>query len=624
MLGFKILVKTTNNAEAVFEINSFKNGCCDEKNNIKVEKESVFPYKVKITPPVGDTLNSVKYLFSTELKNFHQVIVPDTGRTYPSQMQLVDFWSKNWLSRINNVRMPLFILTGTDMFTELAFGVLGQNYETQFYVEEPAQHRALVAWMKRLTLSIERGSQQYPIPCSEVCDAKDGSLTEYIYIKEEANFETKENWIESLRGFSGKLAEIIGCKPRTTDITCLPLWCSWTDWFSGDVDEQVIINNVKEGLKVGIKNYVIDDGWFGPGLDYDFDTTLNIGDWTEDGTRIKDLKALVKEIHDLGANAIIWCAPHAVAPDCKTFEKKKKYLVQNKPGELMMTPNKFHSLCFMSPEGREVMADICAKLITDYDVDGTKYDLFNCVPDEPCASTEHKHDTDSMIEGLRRTLELIHQKTSALKPDYMVELKQNYGTPYLYKYGTCVRAGDTPYNPEGNFLRTAYVNAYTPYSINDYQTITSYDSVSSAAAIIIKMMAVGIPTYSIDLETLSQENKNVLGFFNNWYIENIPNFKNYRVPLTPSLESWLAPGESKDIYFLLNYENTLEIKEIKDCEILNGSSCKKLYLALPEKTSVAIEIDDISGKGYFKETYQGVTELTLKSKAGDIIKIHPK
>ena len=98
-----------------------------------------------------------------------------------------------------------------------------------------------------------------------------------------------------------------------------------------------------------------------------------------------------------------------------------------------------------------------------------------------------------------KTMELICKKVRQAKPDYIVELKQNYGGSKLATYGTMMRAGDTPYCPEGNFLRTAYIQSYTPYAANDYQTITNYDTMESAAKIIIKMLAVGIPTYSMNL-----------------------------------------------------------------------------------------------------------------------------
>ena len=125
-----------------------------------------------------------------------------------------------------------------------------------------------------------------------------------------------------------------------------------------------------------------------------------------------------------------------------------------------------------------------------------------------------------MVEGLHKTLELIDRKTRSIKPDYIIELKQNYATPHLMNYGTLVRAGDTPYDPRGNFLRTAYIHAYTPYTLNDYQSITNSDTPAQAAAMVIRMMAVGVPSYSMDLPALRESHKRILRFFHEWLERN--------------------------------------------------------------------------------------------------------
>ena len=176
------------------------------------------------------------------------------------------------------------------------------------------------------------------------------------------------------------------------------------------------------------------------------------------------------------------------------------------------------------------MADICAGFITRWDFEGAKYDLFNCLPITRCTA-DHEHDCTSMMEGLEKTLRLIDESCRKLKPGYIVELKQNYGTPFLARWGTMTRAGDTPYNTEGNFLRTLYVAAYSPYAINDYQTITSEDSPQAAACIVLKMMAAGIPAYSIDFDRLCQANKDVIAHYNNFYLANRRTFSRFRVPL---------------------------------------------------------------------------------------------
>jgi len=618
VISFIVKAWTADGTEAEFKFDQLARAQQQESNGIRVQIGSEFPYKLTLTPPAGDRFARISYTVSTNLRNFHEVIVPDTGRGYSSQTQLVNFWAQRFKSRLNNVRMPLFILTGTDLHTDYVFGVIGPNIETDFVVLEPAAERALVAWMKRFTLSIERGTRQFPIPESVASAQPDGTITDYIYFKE--HLAERETWIETLRDYSTRMAEILGKTPRTVPDSLLPFWCSWTDWFSGDVTEQVILDNVAEGVKLGIKNYIIDDGWFGPGLDSDLSVKLNIGDWREDPAKIPDLRALVAKIHELNANAIIWCAPHAVAPDAECFEQRRNLLIKKPDGQYLMTHNKFHSLCFMCPQARQLMAEICADLIRRYDVDGAKYDLFNCVPDEPCIGDEHEHDTTSMIEGLTKTLELIDAKTKALKPDYVTELKQNYATPYLYEYGTVVRAGDTPYNSEGNFLRTAYINAYTPYSLNDYQTITNDDSAETAACILVKMIAVGVPSYSIDLTALRDDHKRLMAFLNDWYTQRLPGIATQRTPLDGRLGCWVAQLETHDVYFLLNDETRIDVQRIRDIEIVCGSHRPAALLTLPGPSAAAVEIRTPDGKSRSLELGES-SSLEVPMSPGAIIRV---
>jgi hypothetical protein len=283
-----------------------------------------------------------------------------------------------------------------------------------------------------------------------------------------------------------------------------------------------------------------------------------------------------------------------VAPGARCFPERRKHLIANDKGELLMTANKFHSLCFMCPEARAIMADLCASFITEWDFEGAKYDLFNCVPNMRCGSKEHRHDATSMMEGLELTLKEIDAKSRALKPDYIVELKQNYGTPFLSRYGTMTRAGDTPYNPEGNFLRTLYVQGYSPYSINDYQTLTDADSPEAVACVVLKMMAVGIPAYSIDFDRLCQVNKDVIGRYNRWYGENLQRFKQYRIPLDGENNLFKLPGQSDDFYFVVNDGGPFEVA--RSATVLNATFRKDLFVHHKGRASAVATGFDCFGK----------------------------
>ena len=590
---FKIKVILHSGVESIFEDIVYGKDYFRQSNGIKLKVSADFPPKVTSTPPsIDDPVKSIEYNIYTDIRNYHKQIIPDTGRDYSDIMSMSKFFPFKDCSSINNVRMPIHIFTGLDRNMALAFGVIGENYETEFSAIEPEVRRALIVYMRRLSIQIKRGTAQYPIPDSVAKKNSDGSITERLFYRTE-NDSPAQPWLLTLREFAGFQKEIYKLPDLTTEPSMYPLWCSWTDWFSDDVTDEVILNNAKEGVKLGIKNYIIDDGWFGPGLDNDFDVTIDMGDWEPDPAKIKDMGKLVQQLKAVGAVPLIWCAPHAVAPAAKCFPERKPYLIMDDKRKLLMTHNGFHSLCFMCPEAREIMADICAGFIEKWDFEGAKYDLFNCIANIKCENPDHNHDVTSMIEGLHQTLELINTKTKKLKSNYIVELKQNYGTPFLARHGTMMRAGDTPYNSEGNFMRTLYVQGYSPYAINDYQTITSEDSPEDAACIILKMIAVGIPTYSIDFFRLNQDNKAVITHYNNWYNEHLNMFHNYRIPLDAENNILKISDRARDCFFLVNNGGNIEVE--RSSTVLNGTYNRDLFLRAEKNIVAKFSMFDCSG-----------------------------
>ncbi len=580
-----------------------------EKDGVRLHVSAEHPAAVTVTPPApDDPVRSIEYDLSSDIRNYHKVIIPESGRWYMNATYMVGFWRYKNESAVKDFKMPLYIFTGQDTNMAMAFGVIGRNYETSFQTLEPRTNRALIAYMRRLSIRIKRGTDLFPVPDSIAMANPDGAVTEHLYFRTAAD-APNQPWILTLRDFAEYQKKLFNIPDVTTPGALHPLWCSWTDWFSDDVTDEVILRSVAEGVKLGIRNFIIDDGWFGPGLDNDYDVELNIGDWRPDPAKIKDMGELVRQVKALGGVPMIWCAPHAVARGADCFQQRKKHLIVGENGELMETPNKFHCLCFMCPEAREIMADICASFIREWDFDGAKYDLFNSVPTMRCCSGDHEHDVTSMMEGLEKTLELIDHKSRAVKDNYIVELKQNYGTPFLARYGSMTRAGDTPYNPQGNFERTLYVQAYSPYSINDYQTITGADSPESAACVVIKMMAVGIPTYSIDFDRLPDENKAVLAHYNNWYNDHIDLFGTYRVPLDGEHNIFKLPSEGRDVFFVLNDAGPFEID--KSSTILNGTFKSPLFIHCDDKKTAKVRRLDCAGSetDSQKVTFDGWTPL---------------
>lgn len=561
----------------------------------------------------GDRAKEIEHRYTTPLRNFNRVIIPDTGRDYPMYVQPVHFWGLQRATTVADIRTPLYIFCGQNNMTSFAFGVIGKDFERNFKCVEPFKARALSAFTRRLTVSVEELIPE---------EYRSEDFCEKLFIFD-TDGEGDKTWFDTLRNFFDIRKRWLDTKLPYVKKSMLPLWCSWTDWFSDDVTDEVILENAKAGKELGVYNYIIDDGWFGPGLDNDYDVDLNIGDWTEDTAKIRDLKALNKELTDMGVNPVMWMAPHAVAPKAKCHGEREKYLVKKADGSLVLTYNRFNVLCLRSPEAREIMAEQAVRMINEYGAAGAKYDLFNCIPaDEYCCSCEHTHDTDSTVVGLERTMKLIYEKVTKAKKDYIVELKQNYGGSTLASYGTMMRAGDTPYCPDGNFIRTAYIAAYTPYAINDYQTICNNDTPLSNSRVIIKMIAVGVPSYSMDITTLSDENKKVLGFLNGWYIENIVERENYtRTPLTAFFDSWVVDSKGEKLYILIDFPQKLTVPMGK-FQLLNGA-CKPVDIACEESALFDIEYYNIFGELIETKTVNLKDGITLDSSVA-LIKAKPK
>ncbi|HBE01434.1 MAG: hypothetical protein A2096_02975 [Spirochaetes bacterium GWF1_41_5] len=557
------------------------------------------PQQIRIIPPYNQIIKKISYCLTTPLKNYFQVIVPDSGRNYISLKQLIQFWGQKNTSEVCDIKMPLFIFLNHTGYAETAFGVIGENLETSFSCTEPSRDRALIAWKKKLTLQITRGTEEYPIP--KFMLKNDGSWQEELFFFF-SNSKQTENWMCILRNFSRLQRQRFILEEYQPKQALYPLWCSWTDWHSDGVTSRVILDNVREGLTMGIKNYIIDDGWFGPGLDSGYDIDLNIGDWDADPMKIPDMKKLVENIKFSGATPLIWCAPHAVAPGSKVFKKRKKYLIKNLNQKLLMTHNNFHSLCFQCPEAREIMTEICTSFITRWGIKGAKYDLFNCLPKNVvCHSHDHNHDTVSMIDGLTKTLKQIYTGTTALDSDYIIELKQNYGTPFLTRFGSFIRAGDTPYDPYGNQQRMKYIHAYTPFTINDYQTITSYDSPEVTAVIVIGMMAFGVPAFSINFTSLADLQKKVIRYYLGIYNDSLCDFSQFRIPQNADSSVLYLKGANRDYYFLIENWNELNING--PGIILNGTLNKKLLLRSNRNWQIKAEFYNCYGNKIACKSY---------------------
>lgn len=468
---------------------------------------------VKCDP--GLAVERLSVVCSTRLENFDRVIMPDTGRWFMNNSHPISAWrfSGKMQVRTNSLRTPLFVFEGLGGNVSKSIGLIAEPHEMDIVIHEPASNRALNVHYRRLTIEFAIG-----VDGARLRSENDSSqaFEVYILLREPS---VPMHWTRAMREFSNLEQEILGIEYSLTEEAIEPYWCTWVDWSSDQVDQELVRQNIQRAAELGIKNVIVDDGWFGPGLDSPYEVPLNIGDWTPDKSRHPDFGKLISYAHELGTRLILWCAPHAVGPASKVFDRLSRYLIADSTGAPIINPTQFYSLCFRNALAREEMVRVVECLCSEYEIDGLKYDLFNWIPSDRCSSPLHTHDIESDIQGLREVLSRSKEVTANVGRPMIIELKQDYGSPRLAELGSVMRAGDAPYASATNLERTSYIQARGMPALNDYQTFSRETSPSGVALIGLRMVAAGVPAWGCDLTRLDARQAQAISELHRWYWE---------------------------------------------------------------------------------------------------------
>jgi hypothetical protein len=166
----------------------------------------------------------------------------------------------------------------------------------------------------------------------------------------------------------------------------------------------------------------------------------------------------------------------------------------------------------------------------------------------------------------------------------IIELKQNYGNVYTSQYGSMVRAGDTPYDIDLNIKRCFYIQSFSPIVHNDYLAWTNHETPEDLAIMLIKMITVGVPTFSVDLIHLPVSHIKVIKKWMAFYKENISLWKLKRAPQNSNMDVWDI--NSSDVLFLslIFSANELHLSAKEKIIIVNGTRNTEFYVKTEGKT----------------------------------------
>ena len=122
-------------------------------------------------------------------------------------------------------------------------------------------------------------------------------------------------------------------------------------------------------------------------------------------------------------------------------------------------------------------------------------------------------DCKNIFDAVTLLLEEVSQRLRSIRPDIMIEFRQNYVGPAIRKYGNMFRAADCPADPLSNRIRTLKLRLTSGNTAVHSDMIEwAMDSSVENVAYQIQNIFFSVPQISMRLEELPPEHRRMLKF----------------------------------------------------------------------------------------------------------------
>ncbi|MCM1021707.1 MAG: alpha-galactosidase [Muribaculum sp.] len=253
-------------------------------------------------------------------------------------------------------------------------------------------------------------------------------------------------WAEAVRDGADWMTREAGIIPIEAPESAFdPLYSSWYQ-FHQDVFDKDIEAECRRASALGMKTLIIDDGWQtddnGRGYAY-------CGDWEVSKNRFPDFASHIKKVQDMGMKYMLWYSVPFIGKKSKNYTRfQGKYLAERKE-ECVLDPR--------FPEVREFLYNTYETALREWNLDGFKLDFidsFKAIGEDPAVAENYAgRDIKSVPEAVDVLMTGIYNRLKAIKPDILIEFRQNYIGPAIRQYGNMLRALDCAGDMQANRKR---------------------------------------------------------------------------------------------------------------------------------------------------------------------------
>ena len=368
-------------------------------------------------------------------------------------------------------------------------------------------------------------------------------------------------WVEKTAGY-------VPCK--VPEAAFDPLYSSWYN-FHQNVHDKDLEAELAIAAKIGMKTFIVDDGWQTEDNNRGY---AFCGDWQISKSRFPDMAAHVKRVQDMGIKYMMWYSVPFIGIKSANYEKfKGKYVTANDRGLGAGT------LDPRFPEVRKFIVDTYVKALKEWNIDGFKLDFIDTIqfrgPDPAVAENYAGRDIKSLPLAVDTLMTEVKEALTAIKPDILVEFRQQYVGPAIRKYGNMLRVGDCPGNMSRNRFAMANLRlASGGTAVHSDMLEWNFAETPERAALYVINSMFGTVQYSVMLRNAPKEH---LAMLEKWikfsqdHRETL--LKGRFTPHHPELQYPVieAEGENEVVIGLYDDGRVVDVPSKKKTFVMNAS-----------------------------------------------------
>lgn len=367
-----------------------------------------------------------------------------------------------------------------------------------------------------------------------------------------------------------------------------PLYSTWYS-FHQHPNAEKLLQELKMAAQLGFCSLILDDGWSydGPGTGgYSL-----CGDWKPSEEKFPDLQDFVKRAHALGIHVATWFPLALIGEKTSGYQKYRDKLLYEWGGAGVLDVR--------YPDVRAYIIETLTEFVRKFDLDGLKLDFIDVLDihdDTPAFG--NGMDIPLLSDAVVTLLNELEAGLLAVKPEIMIEFRQNYVGPAITKYCNMLRSRDCPFDVGTNRICIADMRLQD-YNLAVHSDMLYWAKGESAENVARQLLCTmfAVPQISVLLTEYPEPHIEIIKAFLSYWTENRKLLLHGRLSFAGMdfLYPMLSANDGEKTVAVL-YQDMVFRLEGDTVDVHNATERPELVLVNPGQQVRKGEIFDLMGR----------------------------